>query len=371
MAISEREYERRYKVIRQLMGKNQIDCLVVLGRADDFNRGNIRYITGSGRGGCCVFPREGRPLFFCGPGQSASPKNKKMIEALSLLDLKETEDEAKQAGIELSRLHQGHNIGVIGMSCISVPMYLSLKNLFGKKMVEANSLLEEARAVKSDEEISMIRRAAKVADIVYERLMAAISPGMSDYEVYSLVKGTIYQQSCDYSFDLIDGTGRRMNMTFFPTGEKLKADSTLFMEITPAYCGYYAQLPVTLPVGQYPPVIRKMAAAWKKADARVQPLLRPGVAVPEIYRCLIDSVKEDGFISPLRPGHAIGLDALDFWSITETSPVILKAGMTIAVHPSIMTKIGGDACGLGYTYLITEKEPMRFSKVELGDLIQV
>ena len=71
-------------------------------------------------------------------------------------------------------------------------------------------------------------------------------------------------------------------------------------------------------------------------------------------------------ISPLRPGHAIGLDALDFWSITESNTTILKPGMTLAVHPSIMTEIGGDACGMGYTYLITDKGAERFSNVELG-----
>ena len=76
MAISEREYERRYEAIRKLMLKDGLESLVVLGRADDFNRGNIRYITGSGRGGCCFFPREGRPVFFCGPGQSASPQTR-------------------------------------------------------------------------------------------------------------------------------------------------------------------------------------------------------------------------------------------------------------------------------------------------------
>jgi Xaa-Pro aminopeptidase len=369
MAVSELEYGRRYQAIRQLMASGQMDCLLVLGRADDFNRGNIRYVTGSGRGGCCIFPSEGRPVFFCGPGQAASPKNKKTIEAVNLLDLKETEDEARQAGIELSRFHAGNGIGVVGMNCISVPMFLGLQKIFGKKMVEANGIFEEVRSVKSAEEITRIRQSARVADIVFDRLMAEIHPGMRDYEVYSLVKGTIYENGCDYSFDLIDGSGRRMNMTFFPTGERLKPDSTLFMEITPAFEGYYGQLPVTLPVGKYPPVIRKMAATWKKANALVQPLLRPGTRVSDIYRCLKVAVEEDGFISPLRPGHAIGLDALDFWSITETSRVVLKAGMTIAVHPSIMKKIGGDACGLGYTYLITEKGPRRFSKVELGYLI--
>ncbi len=369
MAISEREYERRYQVIRKLMAKDSLDCLVIIGRADDFNRGNIRYVTGSGRGGCCIFPGEKRPVFFCGPGQSASPKNKKTIEAVNLLDLRETGDEAQQAGKELKQFHRGNKIGVVGMNCISVPMYSCLKELFGESIVEANNIFEEVRAVKSDEEIQKLTEAAKVADIVFDRLMAKIQPGMSDYEVYSLVKGTIYELGCDYSFDLIDASGRRMNMTFFPTGEKLKANSTLFMEITPAFEGYYAQLPVTLPVGNYPLEIRKMAATWKKANDKVQPLLRPGIKVPEIYRCLIDAVKEDGFISPLRPGHAIGLDALDFWSITESSPVVLKAGMTIAVHPSIMQELSGDACGLGYTYLITENGPRRFSRVELEDLI--
>lgn len=369
MAISEREYERRYEAIRKLMEKDGLESLVILGRADDFNRGNIRYVTGSGRGGCCLFPREGHPVFFCAPGQSTSAKNKKTIEAVKLLDLRETDDEARQIGKEFNRFNRGNKIGVIGMNCISVPMYSCLKDLFGENIVEANSIFEEIRAVKSDEEIQKMSQAAKVADIVFDRLMAKIQPGQSDYEVYGLVKGTIYEHGCDYSFDLIDATGRRMNMTFFPTGEKLKADSTLFMEITPAFEGYYAQLPVTLPVGKYPPEIRDMAAAWKKADSKVQPLLKPGTKVREIYLCLINSVKEDGFISPLRPGHAIGLDALDFWSITESSAVVLKAGMTIAVHPSIMQGLGGDACGLGYTYLITENGPRRFSRVELGDLI--
>jgi len=369
MAISQQEYARRYQAIRKLMVKDNLDCLLIIGRADDFNRGNIRYVTGSGRGGCCIFPLEGRPVFLTGPGQAASTKAGKSYEALDLLDLRETDNEALQAGQELARFHRGNNIGVVGMSCISVPLYLGINKLFGKKMVNAGTIFEQGRAVKSDEEISKIRQAAAVADIVFDRLMTEIKPGFSDYEVYSLVKGTIYEHGCDYSFDLIDAEGGRMNMTFFPTGEKLKANSTLFMEITPAFEGYYAQLPVTLPVGKYPPQIRKMAATWKKANAKVLPLLHPGTIVPDVYRCLIDAVKEDGFISPLRPGHAIGLDALDFWSITESSPVVLQAGMTIAVHPSIMNSLGGDACGLGYTYLITADGPERFSRVDLGSLI--
>ncbi len=368
MAISRREYERRYTAIRHLMKKDGLDCLVVIGRGDDFHRGNVRYITGTGGGGCCIFPREGRPVFLIGPNQSTSPKIGKIIEAIDLLDLRETDDNSRQAGREVSRFRQGNKVGLVGMDCIPVPMYRNLKDLLGNTLLEADTIFEQVRAVKSDEEIEKIRIAADVADNVFDRLMAKLRPGLSDYEIYALVKSAIYEHGCDYSFDLIDAGGERMNMTFWPTGEKLRAGSTLFMEITPSFEGYYAQLPVTLPVGSYPPQIHKMISTWKKANDAVLPLLRPKTRVSELYRCLIDAVQEDGFISPLRPGHAIGLDALDFWSITESSPVVLEAGMTVAVHPSIMTELHGEACGLGYTYLITAGGPERFSRVDLENI---
>jgi Xaa-Pro aminopeptidase len=369
MPISRQEYERRYIAIRELMVRDELDCLVIFGLGDDFNRGNIRYITGSGRGGCCVFPLEDQPVFFIDPIQSNSPKIRKIFEAVDLLKLRETADYILQVGKEVSRFYRGNKIGIVGMGCMQVPIYLNLIELFGPKLVEAVSIFEQVRAIKSEEEIEKIRIAATVADNVFDQLMATIKPGISDYEIYGMVKNIIYSYGCDYSFDLIDAEGGKMNMTYWPTGERLRDNSTIFMEITPAFEGYYAQLPVTLPVGSYPPVIRKMVATWKKTNELAITLLRPKTRVSDLYHCLIKSVEEDGFISPLRPGHAIGLDALDFWSITASSPIVLQAGMTLAVHPSIMTELGGNACGMGYTYLITPDGPERLSRVNLSDLL--
>ena len=65
MSISLQEFERRYAAIRKAMEKERLDCLLVVGLNDDFNRGNIRYVTGLGRGGCCILPLEGKPGFSC------------------------------------------------------------------------------------------------------------------------------------------------------------------------------------------------------------------------------------------------------------------------------------------------------------------
>jgi len=367
MSISRQEFERRYAAIRKRMKRDSLDCLLVVGLADDFNRGNIRYVTGSGRGGCCVFPPAGNPVFMIGPNQSASPKIRKTVEAFELLDLRETDNPAEQVVQELSRFYSGSRVGIVGMACIPVPMYLAVKEKFPDKLVDSMKIFEDLRSIKSEEEIEKMRIAAAVADDVYAMLKNLVRPGLSDYEIYGQVKRLIYEKGCEYSFDLIDAAGSRMNMTFWPTGERLKNNDTLFMEITPAYEGYYAQLPVTLPVGKYPPEIKRMILVWEQADRAALEILKPGTKISDLYHALVDTVQENGYISPLRPGHAIGLDALDFWSITASSTITLKPGMTLAVHPSIMTEIGGDACGMGYTYLITDTGAERFSKVDLAD----
>lgn len=366
MSISLKEFQRRYTAIREAMKKGAVDCLLVIGIPDDFNRGNIRYITGSGRGGCCIFPLEGAPVFLTDPNQSTSPKLRKTVGALDLLELRETESTEESAVKELSRFDRGNRVGVVGMNCISVPMYLAVIEKFHDRLVDSVEIFEQLRVIKSAEEIEKTRIAAVIADKVYALLREMIRPGLSEYEIYGAVKKTTYEMGCEYSFDLIDAAGATMNMSFFPTGDKLEANGTLFMEITPAYEGYYAQLPVTLPVGKYPLHVRKMVSAWDQADKAALKVLHPGIKVSEVYHVLVNTVRENGFISPYRPGHAIGLDALDFWSITESNDTVLKAGMTLAVHPSVMQEFGGDACGMGYTYLITDEGAERLSRLDLA-----
>ena len=61
MSISQAEIKRRYTAIREWMKKHEAGCLLVAGKADNFNRGNVRYLTTLGNGGYCLFPLEGTP----------------------------------------------------------------------------------------------------------------------------------------------------------------------------------------------------------------------------------------------------------------------------------------------------------------------
>ena len=354
MAISKQEYLRRYAAIRGIMKNEALDAILVVGISDDFNRGNIRYIAGTGRGGVCIFPPEGKPVMLAAPNALASPKMPRTMEAFDLLDIRETPNNIEQALKELARFDKGGKIGLVGLACMPVPLYLAVKEKFGSRLADMPLLFEPLRVIKSAEEIEKTRAAAVIADKVYARLRKIIKPGLSEYSIYGEVKKIIYEEGCEYGFDLVDGSGSTMNMAFFPTTDKLEKNGTLFMEISPSFQGYYAQLPVTLPVVAYRPDIKEMVKAWVAADEAVHKILRPGTKVSDIYKILISTIESNGFKSPLRPGHSIGLDILDYWSITDTDNREIKAGMCLAIHPCVLTKPGGDGCGMGYTYLITE-----------------
>jgi Xaa-Pro aminopeptidase len=371
MTISKREYKRRYAAIRAQMKKMGLDCLLVVGRSDDFHRGNLRYITGSGGGGICIFPQVGDPVFLTRPNQETSPKLPRTVGAIDLLDLRGTSKPEEQAVKELSRFYQGNKVGVVGIPCITVPLYLSVKEKFGDRLVDASGMLNRLTTIKSAEEIEKTRVAAAIADEDYALLREMVRPGVSEYEIYGAVKKKNYEMGCEYSFELIDGFGSTMNMSFFPTTDKLEAKGTLFFEITPAYEGYYAQLPVTLPVGKYQPHVREMVSTWNQSDKEARKILRPGTKATDIYKTLMDTVHANGFISPLEAGHDLGLDVHGPITIDDADETILAPGMVIAIHACVMKEFGGDGCGMGYTYLITEDGAERLSKVDLAkDLLE-
>ena len=65
-------------------------------------------------------------------------------------------------------------------------------------------------------------------------------------------------------------------------------------------------------------------------------------------------------------GHALDLDLIYFWSITDTNATVLKPGMTLVIHPDMFEHDfkGEGPCG-GYTYVITGKGVENLSKVDI------
>ena len=74
-------------------------------------------------------------------------------------------------------------IGIVGLNGMPYEDYeLLKKGLPQARFSEASELLNSIRAVKSDEEIEMVRATTEIADISYEILIDILRPGMDELE---------------------------------------------------------------------------------------------------------------------------------------------------------------------------------------------
>jgi Xaa-Pro aminopeptidase len=365
MSLSLKERNRRFSAIREQMAQNKLDGLIIAGREGCMTRGNIRYITGYGiiaGEQYCIFRSKDDPVFIGGKSPAAS----RMSNWNWPLDVRIAADAGAQAVKELTDLDNGRQIGIVGMQDISVPAYLLLKEKFGNRLVDATDIFKQLRLIKSTEEIEKMRVSAAIADRIYQLIMEMLQPGLSGHEICALIKKTTFEMGCEYSFDILSTQGTSMNL-YYPTGDRLIKNGILGLEISPAYEGYFAQLPVTLPVGEFPSRLKKVLPVWKQALKEATGILGPGVKVAELYQAVARVIRKSEFVSPWRPGHAIGLDLIDFWSIGENNNTVLQPGMTIALHPNVMYEpdVEGIGIGGGYTYLITTNGYEQFSKIDI------
>ncbi len=359
--LSIEERNRRYDAIRQLMSANTFDCLIIAGRDGLGCRGNIRYVTNYGVNfgeQFCCFPISEKPIFL---GSHISVNQ--VSKAGWISEFLETEDASRQVIDEVRRFDRGNYLGIIGLTSITVPVYIRLKEAFSNRLRDATWLFKRIRLVKSSEEIEEITRAVDIADQAYEGIRSSIRPGISDFEIYGEVKKIVHERGCEYSMEFIDTQGS--NIDFFnPVGNVVSANGTVALEITPAYHGYYGQLAVTIPIDDYPSHIRGLLPVWREALESGVKVLKPGSRFCDVYGQVMAVIQAQGYASYLRCGHAIGLDPIDFCSFNENDETEIASGMTVALHPCVALP-NGEGIGMGYTYLISDGGPVKLNKVEL------
>ncbi|NLB47070.1 MAG: aminopeptidase P family protein [Microbacteriaceae bacterium] len=361
------ELKQRIERIREQMRARDIDVLLVAGLQDIFNRGHIRYISNMGGGGMIVLPLEGNLTHFIHPVLADSPKIDKPGDIREFIDIRPFGDGAygfKNDSVGLiQQMNVKGKVGYVGGQAIGVGVYKALVDAVGEdRLVDASDIFYSLRAIKSENEIALMRRSAAIADDCYDMLVDLVAPGVSDYTIYAETKRFLFERESPYSLEVIDADGPYLNFDRYPTGDHLSSGGTLFMEITPAFGGYYAQLPVSMPVDELSPQLMDLARAWNEGFRLGESMLRPGTKVSDVSKAMRDRIAEMGATNPFSHGHAIGLDVADGWVLGDQNEMELQPGMTLAVHPAALTEIAGPGFTAGYTYLITEDGAERLSR---------
>lgn len=205
--VSDQEFKRRHDLIRKMMKEQKLDCLVISGGTGIWDRAwtHMRWV--SNHIGCQILNYT--YLVFSAKGEISImvvPMNAEMPARRARDTVEDIRAGYDMVGMLIERLKEldigrGH-IGIVEIdtSCgIPVKHYQALTSaLPNAEFVYVTNEFWKIRAIKSDEEISVLTRCTEIGDRAMYALAATLKPGIHESEIF----GTIAQAFCNHGSEL-------------------------------------------------------------------------------------------------------------------------------------------------------------------------
>jgi Xaa-Pro dipeptidase len=237
-------------------------------------------------------------------------------------------------------------------------------NANGIRVVDAQYAVEMARAVKSAEELKCVIASLRATEKGVGALRAAIKPGLSETELWSVLHQSIIAQNGDYVETRLLNAGQRTNPWFQETSENIIGPNELIaLDTDVVGChGYYSDFSRTFHSGPEKPS-REQRTLYKVAYEQLHhnmSILRPYMGFRDYAREAWDIPDKYYANRYYLSAHGVGMTGEypylyhegDFPDAGYDGEIV--PGMTICVESYIGLEGGAEGVKLEQQLLITE-----------------
>jgi Xaa-Pro aminopeptidase len=388
--LSLQERDRRYKIVRAQMAKHGIDCLLLpanTGRWEQL-QGDSRYLTTIGGFATevfTVFPRAGDVTAYIFNRAAWWKQVQKWVS-----DVRDGRNRWGQNAIErISELGlQKGTIGISGLAGLfrapeGIIPYSSVKAIQDAfpqaKIVNATEMMQEIRAVKSAEEVSMLERSASIVEKTIEAMVENANPGVSEKELYGAMVHAMLANGGELPtlFFLSAGPGLS-NSSFVPTDYRIQKGDRIIDEIEAKYGGYAAQAVCPVAMGIPDDEYQKMIDISRACFDAILGAMKPGVtfgALFDVYKRTVEQQGKGKYLwnHPMMHARGLGDDGpalLGDEDLERFSKIELQTGMTFILKPQVRPVQGKGRASLGDTVTVTESGARRLGKRELQLIVK-
>ena len=229
----------------------------------------------------------------------------------------------------------------LGYEGLSLRTFLGLSAELPRTEFVASDVIANLRAVKDDEEVSLIRRACGLADIGIGAATEAIRSGIREYEVAAQAEYAMrVRGSGGFAFETLVASGPRSSYPHgLSTDREIKEGDLVTVDLGSVWGGYCSDITRTVAVGTASPKDRRLLQLVKKVHDKVLDEIKPGVEGAQIdasSRRMFGESYKSLFVHGL--GHGVGLDIHEAPTLSPTSKDVLAAGNVVTDEPGIYLK---------------------------------
>ncbi|MDF1793351.1 MAG: Xaa-Pro peptidase family protein [Thalassobaculaceae bacterium] len=234
----------------------------------------------------------------------------------------------------------------------------------GIRLVDAQEPVEMARCIKSDEEMKCVRASLRATEAGVAELRAAIRPGLTEAELWSVLHRSVIAANADYCETRLLNSGPRTNPWFQETSSKvIAADELIALDTDVVGChGYYSDFSRTFHAGPNRPSAHQRML-YRTAHEQVQhnmAVIKPGMTFREYSEQAWDIPEQYADHRYYLSAHGCGMSGeypylyhrADFPDAGYDG--VIEPGMTLCVESFIGHNDGGEGVKLEQQVLVTE-----------------
>jgi len=248
------------------------------------------------------------------------------------------EDVARKIRIELAERGLLHD--PLGVDAIELPVLFALQ-AEGIEVVDGQQLMQQARLIKSEDEITLLNTACMMVDAAYDELYRTMRPGMRENECVGLVNKVLYDLGSEFVEGVNAISGERCNPhPHVYTDRVLRPGDPAYFDILHSYMGYKTCYYRTFAIGS---ASHAQVDAYKRCrdllDEAIS-LIKPGVTTADVVE-VWPRAQDFGFPDEeaafaLQFGHGVGMS---IWEkpvfsrlVSLDHPEPIEEGMVFALE---------------------------------------
>jgi Xaa-Pro aminopeptidase len=353
------EYRDRLARLVERMAHQDLDCLVVAGNRADGT--NIRYLTNFedfyGGESMLVVPREGPPGFTTNAVMHGEPMHSGIqdcwIEDVRCAAAPRTVTGSASPATVYDHIEDFITergcargaIGIAGESSEHLVRFLG-ETFPAARIVDAAPILRQMRAIKSDREVEVIRRACRLADAGLAAAMEAVRPGIAECELAGEANRAMFSGGAEHpAFAISVCAGPRSGFKHMaPTDYRVRPGDMVYMDVGARYMGYYSDASRQRVCGEPDGEQRRFMETQAGIVEEVMAAARPDAVIADLAKIAIARAEGAGYGDYLYfRGHGVGAAVQDLPAFAPGNPAALERNMVFAFEPMLVRREFGTA----------------------------
>jgi Xaa-Pro aminopeptidase len=220
------------------------------------------------------------------------------------------------------------------------------------RLLDISPHISAMRMVKTEEEVRMISRSARIADAAVEEFVEKLRSGVTEVKITESIIDRIMDfyaaEFPEYDLGTAEELGqyciikvlsgkRTLYPHAFSNAKRIKKGESVVSICLPSLEGYLCEEERTVLIRPVPRDVSRILETLVQLREETIHSLKPGLRASEVDRYVVEKLKSRNLSRFLlhRTGHGIGITVHERPYLTSSDDTILSPGMVITVEPGL------------------------------------